>query len=653
MTQKRVTLTIRAAKEKTLEGIEKGLTVQSALDVAGRSYKTYEEWRRNDPDFKARADQAKILGKVQGKRNVEAGVRMPFEEWRLKYLGQKTFTHQLQWIDLLEGRTPRDLHPAQTFEPGSSRNRILINCPPFHAKSMTITIDYVTYRLCMDPSFRVIIISEGQRLAKDFLHGIKQRLTHPNYIELQKAYAPEGGWKSTAGAWAADRIYLDPTAGDGSEKDPNVQALGWRGQVYGSRTDMIITDDVVAHKNVRQWEEMLGWLKREVASRLEPTGKFLVVGTRVAPVDLYSELINPEHYASGKTPWTYLASPAILEEGQAEDGSDHVTLWPYSDKGWGSNVDDGDECVCGTIECREGILQEDGTRLYPRWDGRHIELIPRADNTPAEFALIYQQSAVGDNAVFPAHALAKCTNRQRIPGRLNANQVGHPVGGMHGLYIIGGVDPAVKGHAGIIVLALDKATGKRYILQAWNMRAPTPQELKNEMYRITEKYGVQEWRVEKTGLLQFFTQDADLRKHMAERGVLFKEHQTGTNKWAPEWGVAAMAPLFGVWDRQTGPHGETTSDWRPIVDPLIELPRAAGKNGLKVLIHQLTIWTPELDPSKTPCDLVMALWFAECGAKEQMKRGQGSNVIPFKSSKKYMSQRSASRRFQVVQGQAQ
>ena len=67
-----------------------------------------------------------------------------------------------------------------------------------------------------------------------------------------------------------------------------------------------------------------------MASRLPPNGgQLLVVGTRVAPVDLYRELRNPEHYTDAKIPWTYLAMPAVL--GYGDDPSDWETLWPKCD----------------------------------------------------------------------------------------------------------------------------------------------------------------------------------------------------------------------------------------------------------------------------------------------------------------------------------
>ncbi|WP_248785689.1 hypothetical protein, partial [Escherichia coli] len=63
------------------------------------------------------------------------------------------------------------------YEKGTNDNRILINIPPNHAKSITITVDYVTYKIVNNPNFRVLIVSQTQRLAADFLYAIKQRLT--------------------------------------------------------------------------------------------------------------------------------------------------------------------------------------------------------------------------------------------------------------------------------------------------------------------------------------------------------------------------------------------------------------------------------------------------------------------------------------------
>ena len=630
-------LTTEAAKDKFVELIQDGVRVAAALEKIGYAQKTYEEWRRKDAAFKSRVDQARQL---RGKReDVERGEKLGFEEWRQKYLNITTPWHQLQWVDLLEGREPRNLHSSQQYEPGK-RNRLLINCPPFHGKTVAITIDYVTYRLCMDPGFRVLLISAGSDLAKDFLFGIKQRLTSPDFLDLQKAYAPDGGWEATAESWTESRMVFGTEVRAQSskafhEKDANALALGMRSKVYGRRADLVIVDDGVDSTNVSEHAKQMKWLRGMVESRIEAGGKLLVIGTRVASVDLYSELLNPANYANARVPWTYLASPAILDEGATPD--QHKTLWPAAEAPWVPPEDaEMDECLCeNTVECSAGF-EVDGKRMFARWDGIHLENGPRASNNNTDWALIFQQRSVAEDATFPEHAVSNCVNGGRSIGVLQQDKVGHPYKGMHGKHVIAGLDPSIKGFAGIIVMAVDPETQKRYVLQAVNLKAPTKKQLEDRMKELTTEYGVHEWRVEKTGLLQFFTQDAVLRQWFNTRGVRFTEHHTGANKWDAGFGVSSLASLFGEYDKAWD---DASGGWRTITEPLIELPRP-NLDGMKALIHQLITWTPELDPNKVPCDMVMALWFAEVGAREFLGHGRG-NVVALGRSNRFTSPRAA------------
>lgn len=628
------TYTMAAAKSRFLELLAEGMNINPALEKVGRQRKTYEEWRRNDPDFALRADQARQL---RAPREVKRGERIGFAEWRKKYLGIDTPLHQMQWVDILEGREPRDLHDSQTYVQGK-RNRLLVNCPPFHGKTVAITIDYVTYRLCMDPGFRVLLISAGQDLAKDFLFGIKQRLTSPDFIDLQLAYAPDGGWETTAESWTDSKIVFgtEVRAQSGKafhEKDANAIALGMRSKVYGRRCDLVIVDDGVDTTNVSEYAKQMKWLRQMVESRIEAGGKLLVIGTRVSSVDLYSELMKPENYANGVSPWTYLASPAILEEGESPEK--HKTLWPWAQEPWVRPEDaELDECLCeDTAACTAGKVIA-GKRMFARWDGRHLEMGPRAANSAGDWSLIYQQRSVPEDATFPEYKVTLATNTIRLCGRLESDRVGHPYTGMHGKFVIAGLDPSIKGFAGMLVIAVDRETNKRYLLNAWNLKAPTKDQLVKKMQEVTEHYDVDEWRVEKTGLLQFFTQDSAMRQWFNTRGVRFTEHTTGKNKWDSAFGVSSLANLFGEYDKSwDNPGGE----WREIAPPLFEMPRH-NTDGVKALVHQLITWTPELDPAKIPCDMVMALWFAEIGAREHLGYGRGpGSLTVFGRSNKYVS----------------
>lgn len=634
-----------AAKDKLIELLQDGVRIGdkddegSALWQIGFARKTYEGWRKNDADFKARCDQAKQLR--QPERGVVRGERLGFSEWREKYLNVTTPWHQQQWVDLLEGREPRDLHPAQTYVPGK-RNRILVNCPPFHGKSVCLTIDYVTYRLCMDPGFRVLLISAGAELAKDFLFGVKQRLTSPDFIDLQLAYAPDGGWEATSESWTEAKIVFGTEVRAQSkkafhEKDANVQALGMRSKVYGRRCDLVIVDDGVDTTNVSEYAKQMKWLRSMVESRIEAGGKLLVVGTRVSALDLYSELLKPENYANARPPWTYLASPAILEE--AAEAKDHVTLWPYAQHPWvAAGDEDVDECLCEDTEaCSAGVVV-DGAQMFPRWDGVHLEMGPRASNNVAEWALIYQQKSVPEDATFPEHAVSRAVNGLRLCGLLEQNRSGHPVKGMHGMYVIAGLDPAVSGHAGITVLAVDKEHDKRYLLAAFNLKAPTQGQLIDKMKQVTEHYLVNEWRVEKTGLLKMFTQTRELRQWLQTRGVKFTPHETNANKWDPSYGISSMGSLFGEYDKAWD-----SSEWKEVTPPLIELPRP-NQDGVKALVHQLVTWTPDLDPAKVPQDVLMSLWFAEIGAREHLGVGRRGAGYRFGAGNPFVSPRSRKNR---------
>jgi hypothetical protein len=318
-----------------------------------------------------------------------------------------------------------------------------------------------------------------------------------------------------------------------------------------------------------------------------------------------------------------------------------VTLWPRAQEPWvnADGLEIGDECLCGnTEECSKGF-EWGGETVYARWDGIHLEKGPRDSNSATDWALIYQQKGVSENATFPEHAVAKSTNTQRLCGLLEADRVGHPFGGMHNKYVVAGLDPSIKGFAGIVVMAVDKITEKRYVLAAFNMKAPTAEELKAKMRQLTEHYGVHEWRVEKTGLLQFFTQDVSLRMWFQTRGVKFVEHLTsGQTKWDAAFGVSSMAPLFGEYDKAWD---TPSADWRVVTPPLIELPRH-NQEGMKALVHQLITWTPDLDPAKVPCDMVMALWFASTGAREYLGEGRRkTGPMTFGRSNKFVSPRAA------------
>ena len=574
------------AKRLILSGVAEGLTIEAATAASGKSYKTYEYYRRTDKVFADKMDRTR-LG-LKDKNFASSDVHdLTFAEFRSRYLHSRTFPHQQNLIDVIEGREPGWLHPSMKYEKGLANNRILLNIPPNHAKSMTVTVDYVTWQVCQNPNFRVLIVSQTQQLAADFLYAIKQRLTHPNYEALQQAYAAGVGFNSKTASWQATRVTFGDELRESSEKDPNIEAVGIGGQIYGKRADMIIVDDAVTLKNANEFEKQIRWLTQDVRSRLNPTGKLIIVGTRVTAIDLYKELRSEDRYPGGLVPWTYLAMPALLTTD--DDPDKWETLWPASDAPFDGQT--------------ESDLNEDG--LYPRWNGRNLYNERQAMDA-STWALVYQQQDISDDAIFDPVCVRGSIDGMRKAGRLVPGHPGHPRD-LSGFSIICGLDPAMVGDTAVVCYAVDRTSHKRYIVDAIKITRPTPAAIRQLIFDWTALYQPSEWIVEKNAFQSFLTQDEGIRQNLASRGVLLREHHTGSNKWDSGFGVASMSTLFGT-KQHDGKHHR---------DNLIHLPSDQTEN-VKALIEQLITWSPT---TKGKTDMVMALWFCEIRAREMLNQG--------------------------------
>lgn len=568
------------AKKRLLEMIAKGFSVEDACKAVGKSSKTFYYYTKSDPDFDREVKLVRALKARAGVVSAE-DKNMSFRDFRKEFMKSETFAHQQNVIDLIESREPSWLHPSMLFEKGTSQY-VLVNMPPEHAKSMTVSIDYITYRICVDPNVRIKVVSKTQTMAKEFLYAVKQRLTSPFYIDLQRRFAPADGFKATADKWTQDAIYIERESG---EKDPTLQALGIGGQIYGARADLIILDDCVTLANAGEFEKQIRWIQQEVLTRIGPTGKLLIVGTRVDPIDMYRELRSDDRYPEGRSPWTYLAMPAVLEFD--ENPKNWVTLWPRSDKPWPGDPVDPDK---------------DG--FFPRWDG--IRLKQRRSVLDSKtWAMVYQQQDVEAEAVFAPELVRACANGMRGCGPLVAGAPGYPAD-TTGFYTVCAMDPAMSGDTFTVAVSGDRNSKKRFLLDASRMPAPTPQRIREIIFQWTERYKPAVWVIEKNAFQLFLTQDEQINAFLQSRGIRLVQHYTGSNKMDLEYGVASLAPLFGSF----GPDG------KPAKNALLELPRAESE-GVKALIEQLITWSPG---TKNKQDGPMALWFAETQLRDYVNQ---------------------------------
>jgi len=583
------TMKANAEKQQVLDMVSEGMSLPNAMAKVGKKPDTARIWIMRDTDFARRLEQAKLDAKSNSLKAL--GIpkeEITFAQFSELYLGSKVFPHHQDWIDLIEGRDPSWLHPSMSYEPGDA-TRMLINVPPEHAKSTVITVNYSTYRIAINPNVRIIVVSKTLNKAREFVYSVKNRLSHPRYAKMQNTFGPDGGWKQDADTWKVDTVYLGGDARDSSEKDPTIQALGMGGQIYGARADLIILDDCITTANAHEYEKQINWLQKEVITRLGKNGKLLIVGTRIAATDFYRELRDPKYWSNGKSPFTYMGMPAVLE--YKEKPKNWVTLWPASDIPWDGDDDEPSE-----------------NGLYPKWDGPALNK-RRGEVTASTWALVYQQEDIAEDSIFPAPLVQGCINGMRKRGPLNAAIAGHPAD-VRGYTIIG-FDPAMTGNSAFVVISYNTPDGRIYVLDAVNMSEPTPQKIRETIEELVQKYRPNELRVEINAHQKGYALDDDLRNWLAQYGCNLKPHFTGKNKWDTNIGVASMSNFFG-----------TVREGKFQKNNTIEFPSTEGSEGIKALIQQLMTWKPN---TKGKTDCVMALWFAVLRVQELMQAASFTN----------------------------
>ncbi len=513
---------------------------------------------------------------------------------------------------------PVDAVPTQCISVDNGSHVFLIgrSLVPTH-NSTLLSQEYVTYRICQNPNIKIVIVSKTREMAKTFLYSVKRMLTSAEYSALQTDFSQAGEFRDPDEPWQADRIYVRGRSG--AQKDPTCQAIGVQGHLYGTRSDLIILDDCIVLSNAAEWEKQLRWVAQEVASRVK-NGKILVVGTRVASQDLYSELRNPQNFATGKSSWTYLAQPAVLEaNGESEDW---VTLWPRSTQKLDEESEDEEA--------------EDGT--FPAWDGPALEAV-RGTVPARTWSLVYQQQDIPDDATFKPLCVQGSCDRRRKAGPLNAASWGHPRSGMEGQYVIASMDPAMAADTFTLVMAVDRPSKMRRVMNCWVETSPTPQYIRDTIKQVTEEYSVDEWVIETNAFQLFLTQDEEIRRFLSSRGVRFSPHYTSKNKVDPDFGVSSVAPLFGSTRRINDGNGREVHSG----DNLIELPDPVSSPGVQELISQLVTWVPGKLGKNLKMDGPMALWMAETRARPIVNTGQSGQVQNYVANK-YLSRGDLKRR---------
>lgn len=426
-----------------------------------------------------------------------------------------------------------------------SNDQTLILLPPSHGKT-SLMIEYMVWRIVKDRNVRIIYVSKTQAFAKKGLHLLKRYLADASWYEanqLRNVVTEWGPFKPTADEkgtpWTSELVYVSGISSQ--DKDPTCQALGVGNQVYGARADLIICDDIATLDNMLSEvtrDNMIAWLVQELQTRLDPDGKMVMIGTRVRETDLYSTLISED--TDWAVDWAKVIKPAIISD------ESKLALWsehrPY-----------------------EYIVRRHRNRMPARL-----------------FSLIYQQTATGapDNP-FQLSALNDAKEEglrvgERIP---------------HLSTVVMGVDPALAGTLAIVVLAFDRETKERFVLDCVTLtNFQQPDVGKRLIVDTAARFGVVRARIEKNAMQGWLTKDTQFRRQLLGVGCQLEEEYTHKgNKYDPDWGVGAVAGLFD--------EGLYHIPWSP-----------DSRVRMQPFIDELAAWRPGV---KVKQDRVMALWLAD------------------------------------------
>jgi len=616
----RVTPAMRAnlaLKVEALRLLQTGLSVGDVRERIGIEPKRWQHWRDRDKDFAKEVDA--LLGRTAAAPLVPGRNSMPeFDVFRDKYLHQPLFPLHYNIWDVCEGRVPRFLTDEMTYEPGQT-TRVIVNVPPNHAKTTVIAIDYTTYLIHHNPGICIGIVSKTRPYAEKILHAVKTRLSSRVYKDMHDTYAPdpEFGWKDPDGSWTQTRIYVAGKFEGDTQKEPTAEAIGMGGQIYGTRFDVIILDDVIDSENASAFEKQSNWVMTEVLTRLPPWGGLLLIlGTRLASQDLY-QVLRDKRDDDDQPFFTYFSMPAVLEYGAKP--KDWRTLWPYQavPEGTPGAVTRCITCYMPARECR--CLMPRPRATVDRWTGERLakQRYPLGEKL---WSLVWQQHKLPDDATFRYEYLMTSVDTGRYPGLLNS--LFRPQM-MEGLYVVGGVDPATTGHTAMIVMGLDRTTGKRWVLDGFDMAGIHPTTMREQIIHFTRKYGVLEWTIERNAFQKYLTDDPELVNALRGLGAVIRPHFTGSEKRDHDFGVMSLAPLFESTGRDpgSGSHYIKVRDGKERIvlpDPRL----GTGSGWVSKLISQLSEWEPSDMNRKQKTDLVMALWFAEITVKKKLKMGQ-------------------------------
>ena len=186
--------------------------------------------------------------------------------------------------------------------------KLMILMPPGYAKSTYASVFFPAWWMARHPYDSVIAACHTARLAEHFGRGVRG---------LLEEHGLRLGIRLRGDLRAAGRF--------GTEQGGEYFGVGVHGAVTGRRADLALIDDPISSfsdaESFSAREHVWDWFRSELATRLKPQGRMVLVMTRWHSDDLAGRLI-----AQGG--WESLCLPALAEAGDALGRAPGEALWP-------------------------------------------------------------------------------------------------------------------------------------------------------------------------------------------------------------------------------------------------------------------------------------------------------------------------------------
>lgn len=191
--------------------------------------------------------------------------------------------------------------------------RAIVEMPPRHGKSVSISRLYPAWHLGRNPDHRIMLVSYGATLAEKHSRAARNFMRSPRYREFFPT------------ALAADSQAAD--SWNVANGDGGMDALGIGGGATGKGAHLLLIDDPVKNREEAESElireKIWDAYGDDLYTRLEPGGAIVVVMTRWHMDDLVGRLLT-----QNTDDWHVLCLPGLAEANDPIGRAEGDALWP-------------------------------------------------------------------------------------------------------------------------------------------------------------------------------------------------------------------------------------------------------------------------------------------------------------------------------------